>query len=377
MHIAKKKSKRSKGIIVITHKEYDFLERSFTFRKKNIPKVLFFPLFMLRRMVFKLVMDRLAKDFIVGIHWGAHSKVLNTPSWVRFHMSAPGTADINDGKFIIPMNSANFISREMRNKSYPKIWDIAMIAKNIKVKKIDLFMTSIREIYDAGLRLKVILIVASNKFEPKNKFYSKLISDYHEMFSDDEREDFVLIKTHPYTGFKGLSTKFLSDVLNLTKVFALFSQSEGESRVIKEAQMCGLPIVCKSDLAGGGRDYLDDTNSVMFDSYLNAKDALIDAVENYESLGGKNELLESQISERETVEELESQLIILFKALNENFTGEIINTDHMDRRLPSHYVGEGVFWAKGGKYRYKTTDVSDVVSFIRFLRKLRENCVAL
>lgn len=376
MHIAKRNFKKSKGVIVLTHKEYNFLERTFVFRKKNIPKLVFFPFFMLRRMIFSLFMKRLAKDFILGIHWGARSSVEKTPSWVSFHMSAPGTAEINDGKFIIPMNSANFISNEMTCKSYPKIWDVVMIAKNIKVKNIDLFFRVIKEIYEKGRRLKVILIVASNKTEPKNKFYSNILSDYNEMFSDDEREDFVLIKTHPETGFKGLSTKFLSDVLNLTKVFTLFSQSEGESRVIKEAQMCGLPVVCKSDLTGGGRDYLDDKNSVMFDSYENAKEALIYAVDNYQSLGGKRNLLENKLSENKTVEELETQLIKLFEELNEDYRGGMVNTDHLDRRLPSHYVGEGVFWAKTSEYRFRTTDVADVFSLIRFLRGLRENYVA-
>ena len=46
--------------------------------------------------------------------------------------------------------------------------------------------------------------------------------------------------------------------------------------------MCGLPVVVKSDLKGGGRDYLDTSNAIFFDDYESASTALIKAVDSYQ-----------------------------------------------------------------------------------------------
>ena len=232
MHIAKRSTKESKGILIITHKELSYLSVTVQIRKKNVLKMIFYPIFFLQRLLYSRLMMKLSDRYVIGVHWGASNVVEKTPLWVSFHMSAPGTAVINDGKYIIPLNSANFTPNIMCNKGYPKILYIICIAKNIKVKKLDKLLQSIREIYDAGRKFKIVLVVASNISEPFNKFYVNLLDDYNKLFSDGERENFIIVKTHPETGFKGLSTSFLSDLLNLTKIFTLFSAVEGESRVI-------------------------------------------------------------------------------------------------------------------------------------------------
>lgn len=372
MHIAKRKVGKSKGVLIITHKELEYLQVRLNWRKRNIPKYFVFPVFFLKRAILNRVMNSLSQKYVVGVHWGWSSEVDSTPDWVSFHMAANGTAKFWDGKFRIPLNSANFTPEAMKPKGFTKVWDIISISKSAKGKNIDKLFRSIREIFDQGRVLKIVLLVASNRAERANRHYTRIMQDYQTLFSDEEREHFVLIKTDPETGFKGLSTSFLSDLFNLTKVFTLFSQIEGESRVIKEAQMCGLPVVVKSDLLGGGRDYLNDKNGAFFDTYEDASRVLLDTVDRYKEFEVKPDGFHKELSESSSTLVFVSQLKEIFASLSIPFEGEMVNMNCLSRRLPSHYVGDGVYWAKDEGFRFKTTDIVNTKLLRAFLQGLSQ-----
>jgi len=281
-------------------------------------------------------------------------------------MAAPGTANILDGKTQVPLNSANFTPKVMKNKNYSKIWDLISVSKSAKGKNIDKLFTSIREIYDLGINIKVVLVVASNLKEPSNRHYTDILYDYNTIFSEAERENFVLIKTDPETGFKGLSTNFLADLMNLSKVFTLFSQVEGESRAIKEAQLCGLPVVVKSDLMGGGRDYLNGDNSMLFSEYSDASKTILEAINNVDCFKVNQNDMDDSLSEEENISKLDNHLKSLFSKLGLNYSGDLINTDSLARRLPAHYNGHDIYWANSKKYQFRTTDIIGPRIFYKF-----------
>ena len=59
-------------------------------------------------------------------------------------------------------------------------------------------------------------------------------------------------------------------------MFCLFSTSEGHAKVVKEAQLCGLQVIIKRDLAGGVKDPLkDDKNAFYFDTFEDAHLTLV------------------------------------------------------------------------------------------------------
>lgn len=368
MHIAKKSSKESKGILILTHKELSYLSVNIQIRKKNVLRLLFYPAFFLQRKFYNSLMMKLSDQYVIGVHWGWKSDVKTSPEWVSFHMAAPGTANILDGKYQVPLNSANFTPKVMRNKHYTKIWDLISVSKSAKGKNIDKLFQSIREIYDSGENIKVILVVASNLKEPNNRHYTNILYDYNTLFSEAERENFVLIKTDPNTGFKGLSTDFLADLMNLSKVFTLFSQVEGESRAIKEAQLCGLPVVVKSDLMGGGRDYLNDKNSMFFENYSDASNVIMNAINCFEKFEVSQDDVDEKLSEEENIRKLNLYFKTLFKKLGLDYQGDMVNTDSLARRLPAHFNGNDIFWANDKSYQFKTTDIVGPLSFYKFIK---------
>ena len=119
----------------------------------------------------------------------------------------------------------------------------------------------------------------------------------------------------------------------------MLSSAEGESRVIHEALLCGLPVVCYAGLLGGGRDHLNDTNSAQFTDYENIHLSLIKAAENAGSqLIVDTESLSAELSEIKTIPKLKQLFEEMYNKDGNEFDGELINTDELNLRLPAHYL---------------------------------------
>lgn len=368
-HIFKHPENGNKGIIIFTHKEL----KLFTFKiNRRTLKNLFSSLY--SYFSFKSKINRITDQYFVGIHWGAFHSNQQTPQWVDFHMTAPGTATFIDNPRIIPFNSAHFTPMIMKmNQEAKKYWDVICVAKNTFVKKWPELLRSIRKLYDIDSSIKVLFVIASNKSESEsNKYYNDIFNDYFKLFSAKERELFTIIKTDPETGFQGFSYTFLSYLYNRSKIFTIFSQMEGECRVVKEAQLCGLPVVVKSDVQGGIRDYLNADNSLFFDDYEDAHLTLKKAIDNFEAFNVDPDFWAKELREDYSLENLKKHFKELYKSKSLVFDDKLINTDNLNRRLPSHYFdSKSVPWASDSKFRFATTDIVNATMLNQFYSKLK------
>jgi hypothetical protein len=192
------------------------------------------------------------------------------------------------------------------------------------------------------------------------------------MFSAKERELFTLIKTDQNYGFQGFSSAFLSHLYNQSKIFTIFSQTEGTCKVIKEAQMCGLPVVLKKDLKGGVLSFLSEHKDAMFfDKYENAHEILIKSIQNYNNFQVDFEKNKKRIGENESLHMLKKYFYKLYEKNNQFFDEQLINTDNLNRRLPAHFFDDSVKWALSDEYRFKTTDITNFMMFKKFYNELK------
>jgi len=54
------------------------------------------------------------------------------------------------------------------------------------------------------------------------------------------------------------------------------------------------------------------------------------------------------------------------------FDEELINTDNLNRRLPAHFYDPiSVPWASNSKFRFITTDITNVLMLRSFLKELK------
>lgn len=368
-HIFKHPNKSNKGIIIFTHKELQIFNLKVNRRLiKNPTRILSSYFF------FKTKISRIRKKYFIGIHYGAYHRNLKTPAWVDFHMSAPGTAKFLDNPDILPLNSANFTPLVMQKDSVAtKYWDIICVAHSTYQKKYPELLKAVRKLFDLDNNVKILFVIASGKDESDSKkYYKTIFNDYNKLFSPKERELFTIIKTDPETGFQGFSYTFLSYLYNRSKVFTIFSQIEGESRVVKEAQLCGLPVVVKSDVQGGIRDYLNQSNSLYFDNYEDAHIILKKAIDNYDKFKIDTEYWAKELREDYSLDKAKEFFKEFYNRKGSKFDEELINTDNLNRRLPAHFYDPlSVSWASNSKFRFITTDITNVFMLRSFFKKLK------
>jgi len=318
------------------------------------------------------VFNKIRRHYFIGVHIGANPAVISRYDNCDFYF-ASNQFDMKEIKHVlkIPLVSRNFTPKCFYNRRQEKYWDILCVARNIKIKNLDLFLKSIRKIYDLGYDFKVLLISpeSRNQDQDPKKFYISLMNDYYKLFSDNERQNFSILQLSSEIGFPGLSSEVMSHFYNSSKIFSLFSNAEGGSKVISEALLCGLPVVVKENLEGGGRDFLSKDNSILFSSFENAHESLIKAVENFNLFNIENETLCQNLSEEFSVEKLKEYFKKLFEENGQTFDGKLINTDRLNFRIPAH-LNENIPWTRD---RFSTADIFSHIQLKIFMKNLDFN----
>jgi len=310
------------------------------------------------------------RHYFVGVHYGWTASSIPLYENCDFLMT-PQQIDTNRNNQIIhiPLASRNFTPQCFQNKNQIKYWDILCVSRMAKFKNLDYLLKSIRKIFDKGYNYKVLMIVSENKKIYAKKFYTNLMDDYYSLFSYNERQNFSIMLLSSNIGFAGLPFEVMSHFYNSSKIFTLFSNAEGSSKVISEALLCGLPVVVKDNLEGGGRDFLRKNNSILFSSFENAHESLIQAVEHYNLFKVENETLRQNLSEEFSLEKLKEYFKRLFEENGQTFDGKLINTDHLNIRIPAH-LNENIPWAKD---RFSTADIVTHKQLEIFIRNLDFN----
>tara|TARA_B100000787_G_C16148939_1_gene275641 strand:- start:142 stop:1197 length:1056 start_codon:yes stop_codon:yes gene_type:complete len=308
--------------------------------------------------------------YFFAMHWGHYHKNIEKIDLIDFHLAGPGTVIFKNPEenYHIPLCSRNFASATFANKNSIKVYDIINISRPLRLKNIDEFFIVIKKMISKNFFPKVLIICPlSVDFYQNNHNYMEIYSDYMAMFSSKERESITLMLLSPEGSPFTLSEEAISDFMNLSKVFTLFSDKEGESRVVSEALLCGLPVVVKKNLIGGAKDYLNDTNSKLFTSLDEAADIFIDLISNYSKYQFDTKSLEQELSEKYTKKTLINELELFFTTKKEIFKGELF-LKNLSKKLPSHENELSKNIAHG-----ETDDIITFKGFYRFLLKFTDS----
>ena len=367
-HLFKLPKDGNKGILVFTHKEMKFFFRpNKPFSKKRPLTYLPFAINSVytkyqKTPRFIKEFEALREKYFIGVHFGWHHTEFPELKYADFFMAGKGTVDFTPPEHIleIPMNSRNFISHRFADMNYDqKFWDIICVARAARFKNLDLLLKSIKELNKTeGKFHKVLLIIPPNSSEDPTKFYTTIIEDYYNWFSEEERNQITIMKLSKDLSLLGMPQNSLIHFYNASKVFTLFSEKEGESRVIAEALLCGLPVVVKSDLEGGGRDFLNSDNAVYFDTFETAHLAFKTALDKHEVLQKGTTSLKKDLRDDYTIPVLKDYFKKLYTSHEMKFDGELLNLDYLDRRLPGHT--HSVPWSIN---RFNTADIVSIEQF--------------
>lgn len=329
----------SKGLIVFTHKEKSFFFASST--------------------AIKSLLSLLKAHYFFAMHWGGFiEEIQETIPYIDFHMASKGVVKFASSDIpFFNYCSRDFIPAIFFNQSLHKHWDIIWVANSAPVKNADQFFKSLKILFQKTTHVK-ILIICMNTY--KNKKALNLWTLAKTLLTEKELKCLTLL--HGTTPFMHpINADDMSFFYNSSKVFTLFSDKEGESRVISEALLCGCPVVVKKQLQGGGKDYLNDTNSMMFTTLEEAADCFYDLIinEKWKNLIPTNQA-ETQ-SETYTIPKFKHVLETFYEEQNEPIEGEFI-LENLYKSLPSHQTLLPRSWCLSNQ-----DDLKNMWGFTKFL----------
>lgn len=338
----------SPGLLMFTHKE-----RPYFF---DPPEPL------ARRLV------ALKERYVLGLQWGAyHADVGDTP-YVDFQMACPGTVDWAPGAEprLVEMCSRDFTPSRFAPMDIPKRWDVFSVGHPIDVKRYSELLEAVRECFDRGVDLDVLLVCAVPEPPDQLTGYwdTAFFEQYEALFTDAERERIDLgVPVEASFGNRPLHpipNEVFPYLYNASRGFALFSREEGQSKVVHEALCCGTPVVVHEELKGGGRDHLDETNSLQFGDVEGAADAFQTIAES----GAPSfdaEPLRRKLVEEFTAPVFEERVREVYADLGREFRGDL-ETEDLAFKLGSHTVTLPASMRSGN-----TNDLRSREAFVRFV----------
>jgi G:T-mismatch repair DNA endonuclease (very short patch repair protein) len=339
-HIFKKPTKQ-KGVIIFTHKEVGCFQSKPSILNK---------------------IGNIKNQCFIGVHFGGFSKGVAPPPYADFVMGRTSVVD-SHGKFQIDLASANFTPSFFQPTNQPHYWDIIHVARPSLVKRPIEFIKNIKKLYNLGYKFKVLWVCPTRKEEEPRDHLTDVAEIYRSTFTPAEQELFTLLRLGNDLGYLGLSQRQLAYFYQHSKVITLFSDTEGSPKVITEGLLCGCDVVVYSGLRGSGRDFLDSTNSVMFNNYDYAFESLITAVERVCKVDVDK--VAGYMREDKTVPKLKEKFNKLYQRNAQKFDGELINTDYLNLRLPAHFTN--LPWGRGDFY---TSDIMVESQFDIFMENL-------
>ena len=345
-HVIKKPVESSPGIVVFTHKEWPFVNQ-----------VLW---------ALKGLRQRIKSKYFVGAHWACHLENVVSKSQ-DFNLASKGMLTFKNEKEanVIELSSRNFIQHYFQKKSCHKQWDIMNVSRPKNFKRLPEFLKCIRLLYDKKKFYKVLLICGSSKqFSKSRSFDVDIYEQYLKMFSLEEREHFTFLFLRPDGHPRQIPSETIAFFMNSSRLFTLFSKSEGPNRSIHEALLSGLPILVYENLKGGGRYYLNESNSELFSDTEDAANKIIKILENYDDYQYDTLPYEKELSETYSKENLLAEFKRLFSEKNVPMIGDC-NLEKLSFGLSAH-----IFTVPRWMRQPETNDLNSVFAAYAYLKQL-------
>lgn len=356
MHILKKFDD-SKGILIITHKEVEFLSKEF---------------------------NNLEKKYNIIIHYGFNVSIKNN-KFVSFNLLPKSRCC---SSICLPFTSRNFLNICFNNKEsieevnkylinifkkydikfnlkiYEKNFDFIFINRAVEMKKKYELLTYAINYSKLNPDIRMCFIILE---QDKNNSYYKSIINF---WNNNKINNILFIDTHilniENNYYKGFTSENLSYFYKSSKIYVHGSENEGESRTIHEALCCGCKVLAKENMKGGGLDYLDNNNSILY-NHNNIFKKMYSILNSYIYYNYDDKIFQ-ELNEEYTIDKF---LNILYNNLNyknsylyHDFKNRI-NTSNLSFSLPAHNLN--VIWYNKGKLTADILTEKQYQDFIEFI----------
>lgn len=288
--------------------------------------------------------NQLKKDrWLIGLHHNWHDLKFTYDPLYDFSMAGEGDLVEVQGKEVplIPMDACNFVPDIFRPGAGEKFWDILYVARAVNFKRIPEFFESIRRLYDAGHKYRVLFICPVPPYDPKEEktvFY-KIREAYDKLFSEPEKDLFNLLTINYRYPFP-FDLETLAHFYRSSKIFVHTADDERRCRVAAYAWASGLPVV-GMECVGGLLPSHARCAPYFFEPkrYANFPDQIVKAISSLPAQDWDQDLMRATFSESSTPETLNRWLHKMAERRGLNYDQSGLSRMNLSIRLGRHHNG--------------------------------------
>jgi glycosyltransferase involved in cell wall biosynthesis len=184
--------------------------------------------------------------WVVGLHHNWHDHQFEYNNLFDFSMAGEGDLVECSGRDfpLITLDACNFVPAAFAEEAGDRFWDVLYVARPVFFKGFPEFFSSMRQLYDAGQRLRVLCICSMPPYrkEDEETTLYNVRELYEELFGAEERKSFTLLTLdfdYPFP----LDLETLAHFYRSSKVFVHFAPGERRCRVAAYAWVTGIPVV--------------------------------------------------------------------------------------------------------------------------------------
>tara|TARA_B100000401_G_C52752996_1_gene694171 strand:+ start:210 stop:1331 length:1122 start_codon:yes stop_codon:yes gene_type:complete len=274
MHILKKHETNSKGILVVTHKEIQYLKSVLSDLKKKY--------YIICHVGYNVPLpndDFLSYIFCTKVK-KRYSKHIEFTSrhFLNECFNNEENIEIINEKFHAVLKLYNIsLSEKDQNNQHDRYFDFICVSRVCKNKNPIQSLLYLKQYCEStNANVCFILMYKENQDEP---YYNHIIQIYNTM----KHLNILFIDTRKLNiqnkiSVGGIPPHHLSYFYKKSKVYLHTCVNEGESRTIHEAMCCGCKILAHKNTRGGAIDFINANNGKLYDSnnYLHMMKESID-----------------------------------------------------------------------------------------------------
>ena len=337
-----KKPCKEKGIIIFTHKEWNFFQSN--------------------ENAYNLI-SSLKQNYYLGYNSGAYSKKTILDKNVDFHLGHPSYVNVVNCREceMIPLYDGNFISKEFKNLDFKeRYFDITAISTMSKLKRNRELLFAIKK---SKLKLKSLFIILTSEYDNSIHQDFKLKKIRDDLFNEEEKERITFIKLSSDLAPRGLSKSSINWFLNQSKFFYAGSDFEGGNRASKEAILAGAKVIYYKFTKSGIPIGLNSENSLYFSSYKNINDTIDEGLKNFKAYKTKGKDYQ-EFSSLYTIDKIRPFLDKYFD--DSDIISKIINYDNLSVDLPAHNLN--VPWYIENSMSSDLMSIKQIDIFFKYLK---------
>ena len=281
--------------------------------------------------------EELKTSYLISLHHNWFPIDFELDPLFDFHFANPKDVLLpsNHAKFV-SLTAANFTPGFFKPNEETKTWDILTIQRSADFKRPFKAMETIRQLYDEGHFLKVLMIFPMKRVCDEGDIGLNIEKTYESLFTLEEKRFFTLLNptaNYPFPFERSELARFY----NSSRSFVHFAQDETRGRLSAYAFASGVPVVGRKCIASTLSNNLQTAPTfyeVRNDDYASE---IIKALANQDG----NRALDCV----QEIGEISSQ-IKLIKFLNTTFpinggysVGDLLK-NNLDTRIAAHHIGK-------------------------------------